>query len=943
MPTGWNEWLLAVRERGSSGWGLFGKLIFVRKGRRTITIWFRDLISPQSDTASSVSGVPSPIPSIPSLPSTRSGNGSSSTVIIPAHEDMADVESMFSSSSISRPTFSGGSRTTDDVVVRSGDMYFSPTEMGTRIIAPSRNSSLRRTASMTDLQDIMTASSSVRSQSPPTIPSFLSSPRPTGPRAAPSPSSSASPSRRTYGTARSSPPPTGFHSSKSSLAPPATSYVTASTRSPSSSTSSQGQPRGMFYTPGDRGPSRRLLLSPTKTTSEYSLTSLNEQEKHRLSAGGSKSEVGSVSDVGSLMSPVSETQSLSGTGTEGRSIPLSFRGSALGSMLGDTQSGLISETRTGAGSRTPTEYLTPPLTSRRGRTRSTEPNSSSSPSSSSPTPPRASRSPTEHSPGSVERRPRVQTRRPPSSKESSPARESVSYRTADGEPEKESEPNTPTGSTLSLLRSPGHTPTARSYETASSDMSPGAPRQESIRTGSFKTTSQLEESEKASSGRSMETEETEGDRSQLRRADSYFTERSATRSSGPSTYTVEEDLCLFTDHSDDYETDVSWLRAQRERSRSITPTPSTKYATASEPPKSPARTAYSTASLPSTIPTIKSESLYGTAEVPPTSTQFSTAEPYSSSTETPIPSRVPTSRHTPSVISRLSAPTRSSLLGTPTPSQVGTIPDLVSEARVSTTRTSPSPSSVSSAMHTPTMSRTMSIASRTRSRRSLLSAPSQPSPPRTVSWGGTSYPPATTPSISPSSLSSVTASSPAPPSSSDPSSYSSDSTPTPVPSTSYVFSTPSSGSFIMPPVPPPSSTIALSPPAPSSRTAGSARAPLPSTRVSSLLSSSLLERTQSVASSLPRATEESFESSVLNHTISASAQSPYLSVPSVRASSTLSGVTSPTASSLGDLVRRPSTRSIDSTLLLPSRASSLRSTTTQRESASTYLMRLNKY
>ena len=777
---------------------------------------------------------------------------------------------------------------------------------------------------MTDLEEIVTGSSSLQSQSPRTIPSFVSSPRPlpTGPRAAPTPSSSASPSRRTYGTPRSSPPPTTFHSSKSSLAPPATSYVTASTRSPS--------PRGMFYTPGDRGPSRRLLLSPTKTTSEYSLTSLNQQERHRLSAEDGKSEVGSVSDTGSLMSPVSESQSLSGTGTEGRSIPLSFRESASDNMLGDTHS----VPRTGAGSRTPTEYLTPPPTSRRGRRLPTEPSSSSS-SSSAPT--SASRSPTEHSPGSVERRPRVQTRRPPSSKETSPIRESVSYRTADNEPDEESEPNTPTGSTLSLLRSPDHTLTARSYKTASFDTSPVAPGQESIRTGSFRTMSEPEESEKASSVHSMETEETEGVRSQLQRADSYFTEGSATRTFGLSTYTTEEDLCLFTDHSDSYRTDATWSREHTERSRSITPTPSTKYATASEPPKSPARTTYSTASLPSTIPTIKSVSSYGSAEVPPTSTHFSTAVPYSSSTETPIPSRVTTSRHTPSVISRLSAPTMSSPLGTPTPSQLGTIPDLVSEDRVSTTRTSSSPSSMSSFMPTPTMSRTMSIASRTRSRRSVLSAPSQPSPPRTVSWGGTSYPPATTPSFNPSSVSSVTASSPAPqPSPSSPSSSSSDSTPTPVPSTSYVFSTLSSGSFITPPVPPPSSTIALSPPAPSSRTAGPARASLPSTRVSSLLSSSLLERTQSVASSLPRATEGSFESSVLNQTISAPSTSPYLSVPSVRTSLTPSSMSSPSASSLGDLVRRPSTRSIDSTALLPSRASSLRSATTQRESASTY-------
>ena len=839
---------------------------------------------------------------------------------------------------MSRPTFTGGSRTTDDVVVRSGDMYLSTTDAGTRIITPSRNSSLRRTASMTDLEDIVTASSDGQSQSPQTIPSFLSSPRPlpTGPRAAPTPSSSASSSKRTYGTARSSPPPTTFHSSKSSLAPPGTSYVTASTRTPSSTASapSQRPPRGMFYTPGDHGPSRRLLLSPTKTVSEYSLTSLNEQEKHRLFAADNRSEVGSVSDMGSLMSPVSETQSLSGTGTEQRSIPLSFHQGVSSSMLGDSHAGPISETRAETGSGTPTEFLTPPPSStpRRGRRHPTEPSSSSSSSPSpSSTPTGTSRSSTERSPGSVERRPRVQTRRPPSSKETSPARESVSYRTAGDEPEKENEPNTPTTSTFSLLRSPDHTPTG-SYRTASSDASPVALRQESIRTGSFKTTSEPEGSERASSAGSVETKQTQGDRPQLRRPDSYFTERSANGSSVPSTYTMEEDLCLFTDHSDDYRIDLSWSRGQTERSRSITPTPSTKYTTASEPRRSPALTTYSTASLPSTIPTIKSESLYGTAEVPPTSTRFSTAEPYSSSTGTPIPSRVP---------SRLSVPTTSSPLGTPTPSQVGTIPDLVSEDRVSTTRTSPSPSSVGSVTPTPTMSRTMSIAGRTRSRRSLLSAASQPSPPRTVSLGGTSYAPATTLSVSPSSVSSITASSfIPPPSPSDPGSSPSDSTPTPVPSTSYVFSTPSSGSFIMPPAPPPSSTIALSPPAPSSRTAGSARA---STQLSDLLSSSLLDRTQSIASSVPRPSEGSFESSVLNQTISAPSTitrsdagrpSPYLSVPSARMSSTPSRAS---ASSLGSLVRRLSTRSIDSTVLLPSRASSLRSTTTQRESASTYL------
>ncbi|KAG8795280.1 hypothetical protein FRC17_008153, partial [Serendipita sp. 399] len=117
----------------------------------------------------------SPVHSVGTIPSQRSSqrsggtssgsrNGSASTVFIPADEDIPDIGSTISS--LTRSSFHSGSRTSsssyqtgtrprsldDTSIVSHGDDLLSPSDP--RIaIAPSRSSSLRRTASMTDLDE----------------------------------------------------------------------------------------------------------------------------------------------------------------------------------------------------------------------------------------------------------------------------------------------------------------------------------------------------------------------------------------------------------------------------------------------------------------------------------------------------------------------------------------------------------------------------------------------------------------------------------------------------------------------------------------------------------------------------------------------------------------------------------------------------------------------
>lgn len=851
----------------------------------------------------------SPAASISSIPSLRSGNGSASTVIIPASEDIPDATSTFSET---LPSLSGQTRTTDDLAIRGGEVFISPqtTGQGTRVIAPSRSSSLRRTSSLTDLDvEFESAISEFPPVSPRTITSVFSSPRPLPLRP---PASSYLSTRDSYATAKSTP----FYSSKSSLSPTtpggkSITFVSARSRPPSTVFSSPASDasRELFYSPQDRGPGRRIPGSQGKAGSVYSLTSVNEQERHRV-ATTEGTQTPATDEFGSTLSPGDTTPA------SYIPIPLSFRGTESGSLLGDSHMGLTSSSTSRPRSALDTKSLTPPPKS--GSYYGTPVSRAARPLPSEPSSGSSSSSPSYSSAPSRPGRNISTTPSAPSKLSTVSSYDATTFVSASESSEAE---RTPT-------RTHFDSPSAFSRETT---------QQESV-TETIRGPSPTETQGPEGSVGSTETERSDGQRSRLERADSFFSEARSARSLEPSTYSpIAYGVCMTSDISEFTPLSGSSPPASAPQlSRTITPTPSTRYTTASQPPRSHSSTSFTTASEPLT-PSQKTESVYATAERTPSSSRPSTIA-ISPSTEYATAEVCPTTPYPSSGSPSISPSSVSTLPLTSAPSHVQTIRDVPSDWEPSIVGSSVPVSSELSA--TPTLSRTMSIASRSRTG-TVLSGPARPSPARSVaSRSSASYVPASTPSIT--SVSSI-------PESSAPRSVPSSKTPSQSSitsrtiSTAQVFSTPNSGSFLLPPVPPPSSTQFLSPPAASPRSPSVSGRSLPATDVSTIISSSVLEQTPSIFSSvLPSELEHSMSSSVFEPTASVQTaesyvvarmpRSPSISVPSTL---TASGLTVPTVSSRTPLARAPSTRSVNSSVLLPSRSSSLRSTTiSARESVS---------
>jgi hypothetical protein len=477
----------------------------------------------------------SPVASVSSIHSLRSGNGSATTVIIPASEDIPDVTSTFSETlqSLSHQT-----RSTDDLAIRDGEVFLSPqtTGQGTRVIAPSRSSSLRRTSSLTDLEaEFESATSEFPPISPKTITSVFSSPRPLPLRP---PASSYLSTRDSYATAKSTP----FYSSKSSLSPTtpggkSTTFVSARSRPPSTIFSSPASeaPRELFYSPQDRGPGRRIPGSPAKAGSVYSLMSVNEQERHRV-ATTEGTQTATTDEFGSTLSS-GDTTSASHI-----PIPLSFRGTESGSLLGDSHTGPTTSSTTRPRSAPETKPLTPPPksgtyygtpASRTARALPSEPSrgSSSSSSSYSSAPSRPGR--------------KFLTTLSTPSKLSTVS----SYDTP--VEEKEILPTTPATTFVSASESSEteRTPT-RTYFESPSVFSRETMQQESV-TETARSPSPTEIQESEGSVGSTETERSDGQRSRLERADSFFSEARSARSPGQSTYSpVAYGLCMSSDISE---------------------------------------------------------------------------------------------------------------------------------------------------------------------------------------------------------------------------------------------------------------------------------------------------------------------------------------------------------------------------------------------------------
>ncbi|KAG9040046.1 hypothetical protein FS842_003101, partial [Serendipita sp. 407] len=885
----------------------------------------------------------SPVPSVGTIPSQRSSqrsggsgsgsrNGSASTVFIPADEDIPDIGSTISSltrssvPSVSHTSSSGSyqtgtrPRSLDDASIVSHELL-SPSDP--RIaIAPSRSSSLRRTSSMTDLDeyasvvspesDILSrsehplASSRISSSAgslgvPGTIQSSVSSrsspgrPLPGLPplssipsmpslrserssevstwhqaatsitgtavskyESASSATSARSPDASTdvgrYETASGSLPPHSI-STVTPIAPTRPTYPlppkSADQRSSISTASfltapgfSGSRSSESFYNPNDAGPVRRIRAG--KASSVYSLTSINEQERHRMAT----EDASTIDEYGSVVS--SPAPSTSDIGTATIFPRLGFLGTDSASMLGDSHvggapSGSSSSSSNGTG--TSRSYNTP-------RTASKLPKLAETPTGTSTT------SLVRSLPGA---RPRAT--RFPISKSSTT---SGSYATPD---EKENVPD----SSLS-----------ESYVTAS-ERTPG----KSHRPGSSATSGPLSVTQdNALLGddqdteaplteiMSVQTNSSHGDedlhdshRSRLTRADSYYTSTSAglarSRSvGGDSTYsTIAYDVCISSD--------ISELTPVSGSSTEHTSTPQPSPLTLSSPYVSAPEPATPISSIGS-IPTLLSESIYATAERVDSSSEYSTANRWPSSTEystvplaspshhtptlspmsssvsvAPVPTpswRSPTplsaqsplivqakspshrslspasSRSRSASIPQLATPSHrsatpsssrsisvaqlptpgapgtpsvhhvSSAQGTPTPSVIGTIPDATSDIAA----TSDSPSSESSV--TPTQSRTMSLASRS-------VTPSPMSTPRKVTSSHTS--------VTKSSIShlpqSPTVTSVSSLSSTSVSSITASPLPTPLSTSSRSLSSVTTSlrtpnSFLMPPVPPPSST-----------------------------------------------------------------------------------------------------------------------------------------
>ena len=177
-------------------------------------------------------------------------------------------------------------------------------------------------------------------------------------------------------------------------------------------------------------------------------------------------------------------------------------------------------------------------------------------------------------------------------------------------------------------------------------------------------------------------------------------------------------------------------------SGTITPTPSTRYTTKPQPPRTHPSTSFTTASEPLT-PSEKSESVYATAEWGPSLSRPSTIAISPSTEYAEVYPTTPSSV----VWVAFNQPKQCFYLAP----QLGTL------ARSDYTRCAfrqgiihcrVKCASSSELSATPTLSRTMSIASRSRTG-TILSGPARPSPTRSVaSRSSALYVPASTPSVS---------------------------------------------------------------------------------------------------------------------------------------------------------------------------------------------------
>ena len=108
---------------------------------------------PDRSSTRSPTGSIRTIQSISSTATSQSGTGSASTVYVPPLDELSDIQSLSGSSSLSRRQSLASAhraRATDDGAI-SSQGYVYPGDP--RVIPPSRSSSLRRTSSMTDLDE----------------------------------------------------------------------------------------------------------------------------------------------------------------------------------------------------------------------------------------------------------------------------------------------------------------------------------------------------------------------------------------------------------------------------------------------------------------------------------------------------------------------------------------------------------------------------------------------------------------------------------------------------------------------------------------------------------------------------------------------------------------------------------------------------------------------
>ncbi|KAG8783780.1 hypothetical protein FRC20_005141 [Serendipita sp. 405] len=371
-----------------------------------------------------------------------------------------------------------------------------------------------------------------------------------------------------------------------------------------------------FYNPNDAVPVRRIRAG--KASSVYSLTSIIEQERHRMAT----EDASTIDEYGSVVS--SPAPSTSDIGIATISPHLGFLGTDSAGMLGDSHVGGApsgSSSSSSSGTWTSRSYNTP-------RTTSKLPKIAETPTGTSST------SLVRSLPGA---RPRAT--RFPISKSSTT---SGSYATPD---EKENVPDS--SSSESYVTASERTPGKGHRPASSATSGPLSITRDNALPGDDRDTEAplLEIM-------SVQTNSSHGDedlhdyhRSRLTRADSYYSSTSAglarSRSiEGDSTYsTIAYDVCISSDISE--LTPVSG-------STEHTPTPQPSPLTLSSPYVSAPEPASPISSIGS-IPTLLSESIYATAERVDSSSEHPTANRWPSSTKySTVPLASP-SHHTPTL------------------------------------------------------------------------------------------------------------------------------------------------------------------------------------------------------------------------------------------------------------------------------------------------------